>query len=294
MLRQKNGGADGSLDFQIKTIKTKGDSDLYRESKKTDGTRSSHDYNRKASFTRAIDQALMEGRIDIAVHSLKDVPIEGFSLNGGEEIEIAAFPKRESPYDVMITKRRKDTLATLPRNAKVGTSSVRRGLQLNIFRPDFEIVPLHGNVQTRIEKLEKSQDLQAIVLAKAGMIRLGIPESRGKILPKNRMLPAVGQGCLAVAVRRKDEEIKSIVSKIDHKNTRTAVSAERAFSARLGGNCNLPIAALATIKKGRILLEGLVESKNQRGIVVRSCISGPSNQAESLGRKLADDLRRAV
>jgi hydroxymethylbilane synthase len=275
-----------NLDFQVKSIKTEGDT--IRAPRKSD----SEDYNKKSSFTKTIDQALIDGEIDIAVHSLKDVPIEeeNSKPNSSNDIEIAAFPKRDSPYDVLISKRQGDTLETLPRNARIGTSSVRRALQLKIFRPDFKIVQIRGNVQTRIEKLRSSKQLDAIVLASAGLKRLGIPTSIGKKIETRLMLPAVGQGCLAVAVRKRDRLVKSLVSRIDDKNTRIAVTAERAFSREVGGGCNMPVAALATLERRKLFLDGLIQSNNSKGTIVRARVSGSPGKPEFLGKKLAGQL----
>lgn len=285
LLKRKN--RDKKLRFQIRTIKTEGDTDLYR--KRSTGTG-------KELFTRTIDRALVAGEIDVAVHSLKDVPVEG---SYSSKIEIGAFPKRESPYDVLITKKKGDTLSTLPKNARIGTSSARRAVQLRSFRPDLEIIEIHGNVQTRIKKL-KSSNLDAIVLAMAGLKRLKLAFRIGKRLPKSLMLPAAGQGCLAVAIRKGDHRTRSIVSEIDDKHTRLAVNAERAFSRELGGGCNLPIAALATLSRNsprKLVLDGLVElsSPNGGGVrVARSRTSGRAEEAESLGKTSALKLKRIV
>ncbi|MDA4129446.1 MAG: hydroxymethylbilane synthase [Thaumarchaeota archaeon] len=280
LLKAKSGTGDSGI--QIRRIKTEGD-------KLSQGSQGF--FAGKGSFTKSIDRALAEGEIDLAVHSLKDVPIVDFSSN---VIEIAAIPKRESPYDVLVAKNGKETLRSLPRKAKIGTSSVRRALQLRSFRPDLQIVDVHGNVQTRLEKLRDS-DLDAIVLAKAGLNRLGL--KGGRILPKSIMLPAAGQGALAVAVRKKDSFTKSFVSKIDHEQTRQAVTAEIAFTREMGGDCNLPVAALATIRRSKprkLILEGMVKRSDSRDTngVARSRIMGPPKDAESLGEKLALRLKK--
>ncbi|MGI0090419.1 MAG: hydroxymethylbilane synthase [Nitrososphaerales archaeon] len=288
LLKRNNGRKN--LDFKIRKFKTEGDRALERPK-----SRASSNYTGKDSFTKSIDAALECGEIDIAVHSLKDVPLE----NSNSKIEIAAFPKRESPFDVLITRRSGETFATLRKNARIGTSSIRRAVQLRASRPDLEIVTLHGNVQTRIKKLQSST-LDAIVLAKAGIKRLGL--DIGEILPKEIMLPAVGQGCLAIAVRKNDAFTKKIVSKIDAADTRCAVTAERAFSKELGGGCNFPIAALATIKRTsprKLFLDGLVESDGPEGVknsnfVVRMQVAGSPEDAEYLGKKLARQLKKFI
>ncbi len=265
-LKKKNKG----FSFQLRQISTEGDSPKKRAN-----------FTGKDLFTRAIDKALKEKKIDIAVHSLKDVPAEE-----SDKIQIAAYPKREDTHDVLISGKSSSTLATLPMNAKVGTSSTRRALQLKIFRPDVEVVEIHGNVQTRIEKVSTS-NLNAVVLAKAGLKRLGV-RNQGKVINHKVMLPAVGQGCLAVTVRRDDELMRKLVSKIDHRNTRLAVTAERAFSKELGGGCNTPIAALATVKKAKMRIEGIFEMESSGSkIIVRGEISGSAQNPERLGKSLA-------
>lgn len=274
LLKKKNPNSK----FQLQKIKTDGDSPKKRFDSAFTG---------KDLFTRAIDKALEEKTIDIAVHSLKDVPAE----SGSSNIEIAAFPKRSNPFDVLVSNRGVDSLETLPRNARIGTSSIRRAIQLKSFRPDFEIVEIHGNVQSRIDKL--GANLDAVVLAKAGLKRLGIG-SKGKLIPSSQMLPAVGQGCLAVAIRKDDHIIEKLVKKIDDRDTRLAVSAERAFSEELGGGCNTPIATFAKIRGGRIFLEGLFEgaTANNSKMIVRSRVSGSIRNPERLGKLLAVRLKK--
>ncbi|MGI0083545.1 MAG: hydroxymethylbilane synthase [Nitrososphaerales archaeon] len=268
--------------FETKSIRTDGD-DLYRKP----GSKATG----KEAFTGTIDRALEEGSIDVAVHSLKDVPVENFPK---KNIELCAFPKRGSPFDVLISKRRSFGLESLSRGSKVGTSSLRRAIQLKSYRPDFEIVEIHGNVNTRIIKMRQDSELDAIVLAEAGLERLGLIKEVNQVLPTEIMLPAVGQGCLAVAVRSDDPETKRIVSKIDEKGARTSASAERAFSRTLGGGCNLPIAAFASfVRNGRsLLLEGLVaDQRDGCNLVMRDSIHGSAREAESLGETLALRLK---
>jgi len=276
LLKRKNKG----LKLKIMKIKTEGDSSTNNSKLALTG---------KDLFTRAIDKALEEKMVDIAVHSLKDLPVEN---SESSKLEIGAYPKRENPSDVLISKRSAGTLENLPHNARVGTSSVRRAVQLKHVRPDIEIVELHGNVETRINKLRTSK-LDAIVLAKSGLKRLG-RSNMGKIIPHNQMLPAIGQGCLAVTIRKNDKFTKWLVSKIDDGDTRCAVSAERAFSKELGGGCNTPIAALATIRMGKIVLDGLVEKNetSQSSIIVRGRVSGQKEDAENLGKALAIQLKK--
>jgi len=276
LLRKQKEGAN----FNFETIKIRTEGDVNGTKTATSSTSSGKD-----SFTRAIDVALESCEIDIAVHSLKDLPAD--PLYG---LEIAAFPKRESPYDVLIPRIKGQTLGSLPGSAKIGTSSRRRAVQLRAARPDVEIVEIYGNVQSRIEKLRKEEeDLDAIVLARAGLNRLGFADF-GSVLPKEIVLPAPGQGCLAVVVRKNDPQMRSIVSMIDDADTRSAVLAERSFSRELGGGCNTPIAALATVAKNKLILEGMVESPKSDSLVARSRMEGKRDEAETLGKQLAVQL----
>ena len=266
LLKRKN----KQLRFEIKKIKTEGDLGV----------------TGKDTFTKAIDRALESSEIDLAVHSMKDVPVLI-----SKKLVISAYPKRESPFDVLITKRKSVTLDTLPESAKVGTSSIRRAIQLKAARPDIEIVEIHGNVQTRLKKL-RTGDLDALILARAGLKRLKL--MKGRALTKKVMLPAPGQGCLALMTRRSDLQTRKIVSTIDDEDTRFAVTAERAFSRTLGGGCNLPIAALATVKGEKLVLDGIVESTNSKPVIARSHIEGKKKDAEKLGRKLALQLKKVA
>jgi hydroxymethylbilane synthase len=289
------------LSIETKIIKTSGD-DLYRRKivsqKKLTG---------KDSFTREIDRALIRGDIDFAVHSLKDVPV---FENDSSQIQIAAFPKRESPNDVLISKNPKiKKIEDLNKNAVVGTSSLRRGIQLKVIRPDLEIAELHGNVPTRIEIMQRNgrkSNLDAIVLAEAGLKRLGIKYNARSVIPTEEMLPAVGQGCLAIAVRSSDSRTKRIISSIDDAKTRLCVITERSFSKELGGGCNTPIAALATIdrssrKEEKMTLVGLVAGRSKTGeseissnFVIKDMIQGKPNEGKKLGVILARKLKAVL
>jgi hydroxymethylbilane synthase len=274
--------------FRIETIRTKGDENIHENFSPAPSNETGKD-----SFTKSIDSALINGDIDIAVHSLKDVPVEGLE---SDKIEIAAFPKRGSPYDTLISKTwSRSALSSLPTGARIGTSSARRAVQLMEFRPDFRVVEIHGNIETRLNKLRSGDDLDAIVLAEVGLKRLKLTKAMGRRLPMRIMLPAVGQGCLAVVARKHDDFHKSIVSAIDDKETRLCVIAERAFSRKLGGGCNLPLAAFAKVRMTRprkLTLEGLVAAEGQNGKprLLRSAVSGVPDMAESLGMMLASRL----
>ncbi len=280
LLKKKNRSTD--FKFVIKSIRTEGD-DLHRKAASIP--------TGKEMFTGAIDLALARGEIDVAVHSLKDVPVENFLK---KRTMLCAFPKRGSPNDVLISKKPRETLESLPARAKVGTSSLRRAFQLKSFRPDIEVIEIHGNVETRIKKMRQGKDLDAIILAEAGLDRLRIPKETDQVLSTDVMLPAPGQGCLAVATRSDDTKTGMVVSKIDDGATRIAAKAERAFSKKLGGGCNVPIAALATVGKNghSLLLEGLTASKHSgSSFIVRDSIQGTTKESESLGETLATRLK---
>ena len=237
---------NNNLEVLIKKIKTEGD--IRFRSRISTG---------KDLFTKEIDRALKNREIDIAVHSLKDVPVES-KLDA--EIEIAAYPKREDPRDVLISKN-KYNLKTLPRNANIGTSSKRRAIQLKAVRDDVRILELHGNVGTRLERLD-STGMDAIVLARAGLNRLR-KVAVGVDLSTELMIPATGQGCLAVTIRRGDKETRRIVGRLDHEDTRAAVTAERSFSKSIGGGCNTPTAAYAVVQGNNMIITGLVERSSK-------------------------------
>lgn len=266
-------------EFEVKKIVTEGD----EASQKGDSPDS-----RKDTFTRAIDRALAAGEVDLAIHSLKDVPLENFD---SEQIEIISFPKRDKPNDVLISKNDGVTLSTLPKNAKIGTGSPRRAGQLLHYRSDFQIAEIRGNVQTRIDKLHNGSSLQAIVLARAGLDRLGLGTT-GWDIPLSNMLPAAGQGVIAMAVRKDDPHAKRIALKIDNKNVRSCVLAEIAFTRALGAGCRLPAAVLGTLSEldpERLVLEGLVISDTNE--IKRSKVVGSSENPKTLGVELATRLR---
>lgn len=236
----------------------------------------------KGLFVKEIEEALLEGRIDLAVHSMKDMPAE---LPAG--LVIGAIPARENPHDAFVSVRH-GALDDLPDGARVGTSSLRRAAQLKHQRPDLTIVPLRGNLDTRLKKLETT-DLDAIVLAAAGLLRLGLSERITHYLSSEQMLPAVGQGALCIETRDDDPRVAPIVGKLDHADTRHAVRAERAFLKRLEGGCQVPIAGHATTAGNQVELCGLVADVDGRRII-KNTRSGPVESAEQLGRDLAEDL----
>ena len=244
----------------------------------------------KGLFTKELDAALLAGEADLAVHSLKDVPTR---LPDG--LEIAAVSHREDPRDVLLLPPgRTGTLATLPPGARVGTSSLRRRAQLGALRPDLEVLDLRGNLNTRLAKLDRG-DYDAIVLAAAGVLRLGWEERIAEYLDPGTWLPAVGQGALAVVTRAGDGRIRALLEEFDDMLTAACTAAERAFLAALEGGCQIPIGALAEISPSGFTLHGLVADVDGE-TVLRDSIHLPSDgggwevSTRSLGQSLADRL----
>lgn len=236
----------------------------------------------KGLFIKEIEEALMDRRIDLAVHSMKDMPAQ---VPHG--LTIGAVPQRENPLDVLISGRYA-SLMELPHGARVGTSSLRRAAQLLCLRSDIVIVPLRGNLDTRLRKLDETE-LDAIVLAAAGILRLGQAARISSYMNEVQMVPAVGQGALCVEVRQTDEAVRDFIAFLDHEDTRTAVTAERGFLKRLDGGCQVPLAAHARRSGDRLHLTGLVaEPDGSR--MLKTSMQGPPQQAESLGSRLAEDL----
>ena len=241
----------------------------------------------KGVFTKELEEALLDSRIDIAVHSLKDLPT---ILPGG--LTIAAICKREDPRDALVLPRKPEgaqaSLRSLPHGVTVGTSSPRRLAQLQHLRGDLIIRELRGNVDTRLRKLDEGQ-YDALVLACAGLRRLGLENRISAALLATEMLPAVGQGALGIETRADDETTITVVRRLDHKFTRLACIAERAFLRSLGGGCQLPIAGHAVVREKRLRLDGLV-AERQGHRVVRDRISGSLDEAEQLGTELGERL----
>jgi hydroxymethylbilane synthase len=205
----------------------------------------------KGMFTKEIEEALADGRVDLAVHSLKDLPTE---LSSG--FEIAAIPKRENPRDVFCSSKY-ESIEHLPERARVGTSSLRREAQLRALRPDLDVLSLRGNVNTRLRKLEAGE-YDAIILAAAGLNRLGKTESIKQIISEDVMCPAAGQGALAIEIRSGDSETRQHLAFLDDAAARATTICERALLNRMGGGCQVPIGALAEIHDGRLHLQGVV------------------------------------
>ncbi len=235
----------------------------------------------KGLFTEELENALRSGEIDIAVHSLKDLPIDD-----APGLTLGAICEREDARDVLISRDRRP-LSNLPHGARVGTSSLRRAAQLLATRPDLVLLPLRGNVDTRIHKATTG-DYDAIVLAAAGVLRLDLGEHISEYLPFDVMLPAPGQGALAVQCRADDSATHALLAPIDHAPTRAAVTAERAFLNALGGGCSAPVAAYAqsaiSHQRSAITLTGLVASRDGRRIIH---VSGGGSNPLALGAELA-------
>ena len=232
----------------------------------------------KGLFTKEIEEALLTGLIDLAVHSLKDLPTES-----PEGLTIAAVPERADPRDAIVGC----SLAQLPRGARVGTSSGRRASQLRILRPDLQIEPIRGNVDTRLRKLKEGQ-FEAIVLAAAGLHRLGLSHEITEILSPEQSCPAPGQGALGIQTRE-DDPARKICEQLDHLPTRRAVACERTVLATLGGGCQLPLGAFAEIV-GDTLHARAVASSLDGVLYLRAEGTGPQERPEELGHSIAQDL----
>jgi len=240
----------------------------------------------KGLFVKEIEDALLDGRVDLAVHSMKDVPAD---IPDG--LIIGSIPRREDPRDVLISKSG-HALGDLPAGARVGTSSLRRGAQLLRLRPDFQIVALRGNLDTRLRKLiTDAENLDAIVLAAAGVRRLGLAERITEYLDSDRMLPAVAQGALGIELRRTDRRTAALTAFLDHAPTRAAVIGERAFLHRLGGSCQVPVAGYGRIQDDRFDIIGLVAGLDGRELF-KERISGGADAATEIGVRLAEALLR--
>jgi len=240
------------------------------------------DFGGKALFVKEIEEAIVAGRVDAGVHSLKDMPA---LLPDG--LELAAFPSRGDVRDVLLT-RTGGGLDDLPHGARVATSSLRRRALLLARRPDLMIEPIRGNVDTRLRKLEEGL-CDALVMALVGLERLGIKPERAHVLEAREFLPAVGQGTLAVEVRVNDGAVLRTLQRLDDPAARAESLAERAFLRGLGAGCHTPVAGLAKVEGGQLFLDGLVASVDGRTLI-RGQGDGLVDRAEAVGARLADDL----
>lgn len=261
------------LEVELVTMTTQGDKILDVPLAKIGG---------KGLFVKELEQGMMAGDADIAVHSMKDVPMElpeGFGL--------PVICERESPFDAFVSNQYA-SIDDLPQGARVGTSSLRRSSQLLHKRADLEILSLRGNVQTRLSKLD-SGEFDAIILASAGLIRLELEERVRHQILAEFMLPAVGQGAVGIECREGDEETISLIEFLNDKDTHSRVAAERAFNHRLEGGCQVPIAGYAVLEQDQIWLRGMVASTDGKEMLYAER-RAPREDAEALGRSLAEEL----
>jgi len=260
-------------EYSLKVIRTRGDE------RQNIGL---GDFGSTGVFTKELENALLAGEIDLAVHSMKDLP-----TSGSDGLSVAAMLKREDPRDVFVG-REVDSLKSVPEGSRLGTGSLRRIAQLRHLRPDLLFEPVRGNLNTRLRKLSEN-NLHGLILALAGMKRLGWEKHVTQILSSDICLPAAGQGALGVQIRSDDEEMAGLVYALDHSPTHTAVQVERAFLGRVEGGCHVPVGALAEVKGAEIHLRGVIASldgsKLLRDEATASLLSG-----EDIGLKLGEKI----
>lgn len=264
--------ANPGIEFEIKIIKTKGDLVTHLPL---------HKIGDKGLFTKEIEQQLLDKEIDIAIHSMKDMPSKL-----PEGLKFANIPKREDPRDVLVLKEGYKNIDDLPNGAKIGTGSKRRTYQLLKYRPDLEIIPIRGNIDTRIRKIEE-ENLDGVVLAAAGLIRAGLENHISYFIPPSIMLPAPAQGALAIEIRENDLVIENLVSHIKDELTEIQVAAERGFLTGVNGSCHVPMGAYCEIKGSNITLTGLYGDEDGGKLVIKS-LEGNIEDASKLGFELAD------
>ena len=236
----------------------------------------------KGLFVKELEQGMLENRADIAVHSMKDVPVEL-----PEGLQLAVILEREDPRDAFVSNRYQ-SLEELPKRAVLGTSSLRRQCQIAEMRSDLKIKSLRGNVNTRLRKLDDGK-FDAIILASAGLKRLGFTSRITALLEPKQSLPAIGQGAIGIESRTDDEWVNSLIAPLQDLETALCVAAERAMNSRLMGGCQVPIAGYAVMNHNKLYMRGLVgEPDGSR--IIRSESSAPANEAEALGTRLAEDL----
>ena len=265
--------AHPGLEVEILGMSTQGDKILDTPLAKIGG---------KGLFVKELEERMLAGDADIAVHSMKDVPVE---LPPG--LHLAVIMEREDPRDAFVSNRFPD-LDALPQGAKVGTSSLRRQCQLADRRPDLEIVPLRGNVNTRLRKLDEGE-YDAIILATAGLLRLGFGDRIRNRITIADSLPAIGQGAIGIECRQDDARVNALLQPLHHAQTASRVRAERAMNHRLEGGCQVPIGGHAILDGEQLTLRGLVGTVDGSEIV-RGEIAGPAEDAERLGEALAEEL----
>ncbi len=236
----------------------------------------------KGLFVKELEQGMLEGRADIAVHSMKDVPVE---LPAG--LHLPVILEREDPRDAFVSNRHA-SFDDLPQGARVGTSSLRRQCQLLERRPDLELLPLRGNVNTRLRKLDEGE-YDAVILAAAGLKRLGFGHRIRAFIEPEQSLPAIGQGAIGIECRADDQRVNELIAPLHHPPTATCVLAERAMNQRLEGGCQVPIAGHALLDGDRLWLRGLVGSLDGK-VIIRGEVRGDTAEAEALGRSLGERL----
>lgn len=236
----------------------------------------------KGLFVKELEVSMLEGTADIAVHSMKDVPVEF-----PEGLQLAVILEREDPRDAFVSNNY-DSIEDLPQGAKLGTASLRRQCQISAYRPDIEILPLRGNVNTRLSKLDNGE-YDAIILAVAGLKRLGFEQRIRAALSAQQSLPAIGQGAIGIECRSDDERVHALLQPLHHEHTAICVAAERAMNERLNGGCQVPIAGYATLDGDTLSMSGLVgEPDGSR--ILHEQISGDAKDAVAIGAGIAESL----
>lgn len=259
------------VEFEVKIIKTKGDKILHLSLDKIGD---------KGLFVKEIENQLLEGEIDLAVHSMKDMPAEVV-----EGLKFAAVPKREDPRDVIILREGLNSFDELPIGATIGTGSKRRKYQLLRKRPDLNIVPIRGNIETRISKIE-SENLDGIVLAASGVIRADLEEKITEFLPVDLMIPAPAQGALALEIRENDEELEKMIDAIKDEISQIQTDAERSYLAGIDGSCHIPMGAYCEVDGEKLTLTGIFGDEDGEKITVAS-LEGDKDNPKELGSNLA-------
>ncbi|MBI4682033.1 MAG: hydroxymethylbilane synthase [Nitrospirae bacterium] len=267
-------GINPDFDIELNKIKTTGDKILDVPLAQVGG---------KGLFVKEIEEAMLRGEADLAVHSMKDVPTDL-----PEGLHLSAITKREDPRDAFIAGKGIKSFSDLPRGANIGTSSLRRICQLLNLRPDLKITQLRGNVDTRLRKVAEGE-FDAIILAAAGVKRLGFADRITEKLPVDVSLPAIGQGAVGIECRVDDVFINDLLKELNHEETSVCVRAERAFLKRLEGGCQVPIAAYAKLDNSKLIIEGLVGSLDGKTLI-KAGIEGKPEEAETLGIALAEKL----
>lgn len=268
--------AHPDLEVELVPMVTEGDRILDRSLAEVGG---------KGLFIKELEVAMFEGRADLAVHSMKDVPAEL-----PEGMTLAIVLERADPHDAFISNRHA-SVAQLPQGARVGTSSLRRQSQLRHTRPDLQILQLRGNVETRLRKLDEG-DYDAIILAAAGLKRLGLEARIASLVPTEASLPAVGQGIIGIECRAGDDATLARLAALEHRDTRLCLDAERSFAARLQGSCTSPVAGFAELSGGRLRLRGRVGAPDGSRMYADE-VAGPASEGVALGRSLAERLLAA-